>query len=77
MAIKRLKAAVNARVSIAVGDYENDIPMFHDADLSYAVQNAIPSVRLSADVITAQSAADGAVSEVISDIERRIRSGEI
>lgn len=76
-AVERLKTAVRARVSVAVGDYENDIPMLRCADLSYAVKNAIHTVRLSADVVTEQTAADGAVSEVISDIERRIRSGKI
>ncbi len=76
-AVERLKTVVHARVSVTVGDYENDIPMLCDADLSYAVQNAIPSVKLSADVVTEHTAADGALSEVISDIERRLLSGEI
>ena len=37
---------------ICVGDYENDISMFANADISYAVANAIPEAKAAATRIT-------------------------
>ncbi|MBC8536825.1 Cof-type HAD-IIB family hydrolase [Feifania hominis] len=58
----------------AVGDYYNDIPMLRQAALGAAVANALPEVREAADVVVCSNA-EGAVAEVIAELERRVRSG--
>ena len=54
---------------IAVGDYENDIPMICKADIGYAVANAIPSLKEVADRITVD-VHDGAIAAVIQDLDK-------
>ena len=41
-AVKRVTDKVGARISVAVGDYDNDSDMLLSADISYAVGNASP-----------------------------------
>lgn len=68
-AIKRLKAYVGAHLSVAVGDYENDISMLRDSDVGYAVNNATDTVKAAADRVTV-SAEDGAIASIIADLEQ-------
>lgn len=72
-AIQRLKQALNAWLTVAVGDYENDISMIKAADIGYAVGNAATSVKAVADRVTI-CAKNGAIARVISDLEEELQS---
>lgn len=67
-ALKRLAKHHNSRLTVAVGDYENDIVMIRAADIGYAVENAQPSVKLAADRITA-AYTQSAIAKIIKDLE--------
>ena len=54
--------------TIALGDNENDIPMFKAADVSVAVANATEVTKQNADYITVSNE-EHAIARVISDIE--------
>ncbi len=58
--------------TIAVGDYDNDIPMLRTAAIGIAVANAIPAARAVADRITVSNE-EHAIARIIEEIE----SGEI
>ncbi|MGI6756135.1 MAG: HAD family hydrolase [Atopobiaceae bacterium] len=45
--------------SVALGDSDNDIPMFEAADVAVAMGNATPAARAHADVMTARIEEDG------------------
>jgi hydroxymethylpyrimidine pyrophosphatase-like HAD family hydrolase len=68
-AIARLKELYGGRVHtvIAVGDYENDIDMIKKADIGYAVANAVPITKASADRLTV-SAAESAIARIIDEL---------
>lgn len=57
------------RVTIAAGDYENDISMIRKATIGYAVSNAIDSVKHAADRITV-SHKDSAIARIIEELDR-------
>ena len=52
---------------IAAGDNENDLTMLREADIGYAVENAIPQLKAAADRITV-SCDRGAIARIIEDI---------
>lgn len=60
---------------IAVGDYENDIPMLRQADIGCAVRNALPSVKEAADRIVVSNE-EHAIAYIIEELipEERGRS---
>ena len=64
---KRLGDA--ARIVVAVGDYENDISMVREADIGYAMENAIPALKAVADRQTAKDN-ESAIAKIIADLER-------
>jgi len=66
-ATRFLKNKLCADTLICVGDYENDISMLENADISYAVGNAAPSVKQVAKHLTID-AKDGAIADIISRI---------
>ncbi len=68
-AIKRVAEKIGARLTVGVGDYENDITLLEEADVAYAVEGSVPELLRYADKITVP-ANDGAVAEVIYDIEK-------
>ena len=70
-ALKRLAKYHNSKLTVAVGDYDNDIVMIRAADIGYAVENAQPSVKLSADRITVDCS-QSAIAEIIKDLEFEI-----
>lgn len=74
--IRRVAEKEGIRLTVAVGDFENDIQMIKMANIGYAVENATPEVKAAADRITAH-AKDGALYSVISDLEKNIRSGNL
>ena len=65
----QLKDYVNAQTLYAIGDYENDIEMLKDADISASPENALDEVKRFAKIIT-KSCNDGAVADLIDIIER-------
>ena len=54
--------------SIAIGDYNNDIPMLLAAGVGIAVANACPAALAAADVVTVSNE-EHAIARVIADIE--------
>lgn len=70
-ALKRIAAAIGAKLIVAVGDYENDIDMLSAADIGYAVENACDTLKSVADRTTSH-AKDGALADVIADIEQTL-----
>ncbi|MBQ4645578.1 MAG: HAD-IIB family hydrolase [Clostridia bacterium] len=65
-----LKKHLNMTTSICVGDFENDISMIEEADIGYAVENAIDSVKAVADRITVSNE-EHALAKIISDIDKK------
>ena len=62
-----LKAHTGARLVVAAGDFENDAEMLAAADIGYAVANAVPITKASADRLTV-SAAESAIARIIDEI---------
>ena len=69
-AVRFLKERTGADLLVTVGDYENDIPMLKEADIGFAVANAIDEVKAAADRITSALHSEGAVAEIIGEIEK-------
>ncbi len=68
-AVGKFKDMLGERAAtvVAVGDYENDIDMIRAADIGYAVENALPSVKESADRVTV-SCRDSAIAKIIEEL---------
>ncbi len=68
-AVGKFKALLGERAAtvVAVGDYENDIDMIRAADIGYAVENALPSVKAAADRVTV-SCRDSAIAKIIGEL---------
>lgn len=64
----------DVKLLVSAGDYENDIAMMEEADISYAVANAHPAVKAAADRITKRECLDGAIAEIIYDIEKELKN---
>lgn len=67
-ALKRLQGHLGAALTVAVGDYENDISMLRMADIGYAVENAKEDVKAAANKLTV-CCSESALAKVIYDIE--------
>ena len=59
----------DVRLLVCVGDFENDISMIKGADVGFAVENAVESVKAAADRVTSIPCSDGAMEEIISILE--------
>ena len=66
---RKVANAVGARMLVGVGDFENDIHLLSEADIGYAVENAMPALKAVADRITV-GVEDGAIAKIIEDLER-------
>ena len=66
-----IKKMTDAKTLICVGDYENDIDMLKVADVAYAPENAIDSVKKLAHK-TVVDVRLGAIGTVIDDIEKSL-----
>lgn len=62
-----LKDYLGADKLVCVGDFENDLDMVRDADVGYAVANAVDSLKAVADRITV-SVTDGAIARIIEEL---------
>ena len=68
-AAQRLKRMLGAELLVTVGDYENDITMLQMADISYAVENALPHVKAAAKRETVHYR-DSAIAAIVAELER-------
>ncbi len=59
---------IERKRSIAIGDYNNDIPMLRAAGVGIAVANACEEALAAADLVTVSNE-ESAIARVISDIE--------
>ncbi len=64
----------DVKLLVCAGDFENDISMIESADIGYAVANAHPDVKAAADRVTKRTCAEGAIAEIIEDLDREIIS---
>ena len=64
----------DVKLLVCVGDYENDISMVRMADIGYAVASAEDSVKSAAHRVTQKTCQEGAIEEIINDIEREFCS---
>ena len=62
---------VDPQKTVGIGDFNNDVGLFHAAAVGIAVANASPVAREAADFITVSNE-EHAISKVISDIESGI-----
>lgn len=69
VAALRLKEMLGARLLVCAGDFENDTSMVAAADIGYAVENAIPSVKAVADRVTV-SCEEHAIAAIIRELEQ-------
>ena len=54
--------------TIAIGDYDNDVSMFHAAKLGVAVKNACAAALAAADYVTVSND-EHAIAQIIADLE--------
>lgn len=66
-ALKFMKKRFGARIAVAAGDYENDEEMLRAADIGYAVENAVPTVKAAADRLTV-SVEESAIAHIIAEL---------
>ena len=64
---KLLAEMVGADTLVCVGDYENDIEMVRNADIGYAVANAVPELKSVAHRVTV-SVNDAAIARIIEEL---------
>ena len=59
-ALQRLRALIgpSVRVTVGMGDYENDISLLKQADIGIAVSNALNEVKKAADIVTVSNCED-------------------
>jgi Cof subfamily protein (haloacid dehalogenase superfamily) len=69
LAVNRLRGILGSRAErvVCVGDYENDISMLKVADVAYAVDNAIASVKTVAHKVTVSNA-EHAIAKIIEEL---------
>ena len=53
---------------VGIGDSENDVSLLKEADIGYAVGNALPAVKAAADRVTVRND-DHAIARVIAELE--------
>ena len=60
--------ALDQKKTIAIGDYNNDIPMFRTAHIAVAVANACKDAKNAADLVTVSNE-ENAIAKVIWDLD--------
>lgn len=73
VAVEHMKNYLEGKIhtTVGIGDYENDITLLEYADIGYAVENSIDSVKEVADRITVKNT-EHAIAAVIKDLEERV-----
>ena len=74
---KLLKKRLGARLLVGMGDYENDIPLFGECDVTFAVANAVDSLKSIATYVTKTPVWESAAAEVVETLEKLIREGKL
>ena len=62
----------DVKLLVCVGDFENDISMLKMADIGYAVASARDNVKAAADRVTVKTCKEGAMEEIIEELERKL-----
>ena len=65
--VLKMKKLLDFDKIVCVGDYENDISMLLNADISYAVANAIPEAKKAATKVTVSNN-ENALAAIISEL---------
>lgn len=60
---------IDIHTTVAAGDYENDLTMMQTADISYAMENAIPAVKAAAKRHTVHHN-ESAIARIIEELDR-------
>ena len=60
---------ISPKRTIAVGDNENDIPMFHKAHVGIAVANAATVAKNAADTVLSVTNNQGAIAEIVRQLD--------
>lgn len=68
-AVKYLKEHLEQEIhtTVGIGDYENDISLLKCADIGYAVENAVASVKAVADRVTVKNT-ENAIAAIINEL---------
>lgn len=69
-AVKRLARDINADRIVVFGDNLNDLPMMRIADLSVAVDNALPEVKNAASTVIGPNTSHSVARFIAEDFER-------
>ena len=64
---KTMKNLPGVRLTVAAGDFENDLSLIAEADVGYAVANASEEVRAAADRITV-SCGEHAIARIVEEL---------
>lgn len=72
VALKKLKEITDAKITIGMGNYENDLTLLQSADFAVSVQNASDDVKEISDFITENDARCG-VAEFIYKLEEILK----
>lgn len=75
-AVKRLAERLGADRIVAFGDNRNDLPLLRAADLSVAVENAIPLVKEEADVIIGNCDSGAVGKFILEDYLAHLANGD-
>lgn len=70
IALNLLKQMTGAKVTVGVGNFENDLTLLKSSDISIAVFNATDDVKGAADYIT-ENDADTAIAEIIEKLDKK------
>lgn len=70
--VNRLRQRMGADRLVAFGDNLNDIPMLEIADLSVAVENALPEVKAVADIVIGPNTSDSVARFIQQDFATQV-----
>lgn len=72
MCLEKIKEITNSKITIGIGDYENDITLVQSADIGIATENAVDELKEYADIV-AVSSDKHPVKQVIENLEEIIK----
>lgn len=75
IALKKLKEITKAKLTIGMGNYENDLTLLQSADFAVSVSNASDDVKKISDFITDNNAENG-VAEFIYKLEEILKTAQ-
>lgn len=69
MTVKSLNPEI--KLTVGIGDYENDISLLKLSDIGYAVKNSTDEAKHAADILIPRDNSQSAIAWVIDDLKRR------